>query len=251
MKLYIEIQTNDPGPPSVMVLQDGDPAPAGYHPASDDLSDWETYGSAGVGNWYGFRDYKSLRSEIKARVNIKAGFDPSDRASYTLAAWGLLSADEQQIAADYFAVPSHLRDTVQDTATQVTQGRGYHIDSVESRKARVDLALSEVYNRLDISDALKVEADLTQIVQGTRIGLVSDLTDSQVSVRSLLDSYRERGIEGTEEDGVVGLFDYLLSRSGTPFAASGLSERGYPVRGFPSCLEFAGRLFEILSLGLY
>ena len=264
MKLYVE---TGEALPAIQILKDADPAPGGYDVATDDVLLWDKYGQRcikndnddGLPGCTHFRDYKKLRSEIKARIETKTGFDPADLGTYTQVNWDKLSAAEKEVAARYFCVPptgvaaAPLRDEIYTTAEQIVYGLAHHQKSVESRILRVRMALSELYNRLDIDDAREVEEELNQIPKGSNVPLdVGDNTTAQVKVKTMVESYVDRGIEGSVEDnGVVGLFDYTLSRAGTPFSATGLSSKAYAVIGMTDAAELGTRCHDVLANGTF
>lgn len=249
MKLYTE---NGVTPPAVEVLKDEDPAPGGYTEVTD-ICDWETYGKPAIGKWSWFRDYKCLREELKTRINTKAGFDPQDEQTYNQTNWDKLTANEKDLASRYFFVPEPLRVQVHTMDQQIEFGIVFNEEATKSRVARFDRAKSEAYCRLDFGDACEVIDELQQVTKNTVIELdVDDKLINKAIVKTLRDSYRECGVEGTVEDqGLVGLFDYLLSRADTPFAGLGLSSKAYTVVGMTDCAELADKLHDILSKGKY
>ena len=75
---------------------------------------------------------------------------------------------------------------------------------------------------------------------------------SDVVKDGLLELY-EGGIEGTLEDGNLGINDFLLARSGTFYASDGLRRRSYPViDGSGDDLEdVANAMADIINNGTY
>jgi len=248
MKLYIE---SGESRPAAQVLDDAIPMPSGYV-LVDTIEGWNRYALPVVGGFYAFRDYKKFRDELAVRVYTKTGFNPTDPTTFTLANWNLLSDIEKGIASRFFVVPDVFRDMVYSTEQQIEYGTAHHHSSVEARAARVLETLSVVYNRLALNDAREVSSDLNQIPVGTNIATdgSGNLT-APLEVKILLHTYEQQGIEGSLEDGVVGLFDYVLSRTSTPFDLTGLSTKAFAVKGMVDCAELATRVHDVLANGTY
>jgi len=165
-------------------------------------------------------DYKLIRNEISTLL-----------AATTFAA---LSVPEKMIVCNMFLVSVTDRDTIYTTAQQIGLGQLFNKYSVGARTLRVSKASSEIYNRLTKTEALQIVKDVTT-------------TDS------LFFDYINFGVEGTVEDGAgqEGLFDYMLSRAGTPWATTGFSSYGYTPIGYANMSDFADDLMVVLKDGIY
>jgi len=249
VKLYAE---DNEAIPAIEVLKDTDTPPAGFSEITS-IELWERYGRQAVGAWPWFRDYKALRAELGIRVNTKAGFDPSDPGTYTPENWSKLDAAEQEIAARYFLVPEGFRATVYTMDEQIELGAAFHANACAARDQRFVRAMAELYCRLSLEHARETEADLQEILKGTELPTDQDHKLTQKAhTKALGSSYRSNGIEGSIEDnGTIGLFDYLLSRTGTPFEGNGFASKAWPVIGMASCAELADHLYAILYRGEY
>ncbi len=160
-------------------------------------------------------DYKVLRENLMIQVATE-GF-----ANLTL--------EEKEIASSHFCVLKVDRDTVHTIKEQIENGIIFHKKSVDSRKLRRNAAEGEVYNR--IQDGLEQ----------------SDLMNDVIT---MLDTYVNFGIEGTLEGDLIGLFDYLESRVGTPFEGAGLLEKTYTVEGM-TIAQLSVKLMDIFKGGIY
>ena len=87
------------------------------------IKNWAEHGPKLIGDFYGFRDWKKLRSEIKSIVNTLIGFsvwadwgtmDQADKDAATVN-WNdvtKFSAEDQSIASHYFTAPLDLQKTI-------------------------------------------------------------------------------------------------------------------------------------------
>lgn len=249
-----------------------DPPITGYTDITS-IKNWQSKGEKLLGAFFGFRDFKKLRSEIKFLVNkiitfgivatndAKRDWDllsAADKTSITNLWNSNLTADERKIAADYFVVPLDLQLTVTNSIP-FWVGKGlsfFDKRSSESRLQRLGLSISEVKNRIGKNNSLKVQRELSQIGKGTLVQL--NATNQLVaSLRglNLIGSYITEGVEGTVEENdsqAFGLFDYILSRSGTPFDdGNGFASQTFSVNGFTNMSTFANYIFDILDKGNY
>lgn len=185
-----------------------------------------------------FSDYKVARTQMYIEMTTKGGFS-------------LLTPSEQEIASRWFIVSDTDRDTVHSLDQQDSFGVIHHARSVKAREKRYTHALVTCFNRLNIDDAKSIERELKQIPTGTLVKKgVDDRLTEKVEISNMVDSYINAGIEGTLEDnGRVGLFDYVLSRATTPFATTGLSVKTFTVKGMTGCAELATKVHDILANG--
>ena len=191
-----------------------------YYPVPLDY-DYATNGAINVTTFTTLRvmynlfriDYKQFRSGMYALVIEKGGF------SY-------LTVDEKDMACRHFIVLRADRDTLYTLEDQIDQGVVFHGLSVECRHERRKRAEAEIYGRLSSADQMSVMNDTAM----------------------LLENYVKFGVEGTLEGDVEGLFDYIESRVGTSFAATGLLNKGYIIDGM-TLADLSARLMNILKNG--
>lgn len=145
-------------------------------------------------------DYKKARCELKILV------------------WGIgfnnLTLIGKRIASKWFVVPLDMRTTVHTLEEQLENGKYFHNESVAARKKRADAGISAMYNYLSIPDSFSVVDDI-------------------VNTYGLLDKYIKYGREGTLEDGMDGLFDYLCSRDGSMYSGAGFLNKNITPLGVP------------------
>ena len=223
-----------------------------------------------IGGFSNFRDWKKWRSEIKSLVNpiISAGSTTTDpRKDWdTLAAaqktivtnnFNTLTAEERKIAADFFIVPLDLQLLVTNSVPfWVAKGLSFFDkNAFISRQQRLAVIISEIKNRITTINALELQRESRQVTQGTVVSLnASNQLTASLRGIELTGSYITEGIEGTVEDGdtnSVGISDYILGRSGTPFAGIGLKQKTFTVTGFANMSIFADYLYDILANGKY
>jgi hypothetical protein len=170
-------------------------------------------------NWRdNFNDYKTARVQIYVAMMTKGGFNN-------------LSQEEKKIVSSWFLVGDNERDTVHTQAEQIANGEIFNKLSTEARIKRLTKVKMEVYNRLSHDQINSIlEIMLANKVMFTYINL---------------------GTEGTLEGDNEGLFDYILSRTGTIWENTGLSKQSYSPKGMSDCQELANRLIDILKNGNY
>lgn len=174
------------------------------------ITNWHMYGQAAG------RDYKYVRERIK-ELSAASG-------------WENLTTGEKVIAATWFAVEQGCRNEVFTMEQQIQLGVQFHANSVASRQTRFMFASMEVYNRLP-----KAEAD----------HIVTEIKDD-----NLAEQYINYGREGTENGDPVGLFDYVLAVSGTPYESTGILAQDIHPSGMNRS-EFVTRLVDIVGSGNY
>jgi hypothetical protein len=207
--------------------------PSGYEDVSS-IGNFHLYGRELIGTAVGFKDWKCLQREIKALVLAKVSDDLD-------ANWNNLDAVEKLIACLYILsrVPAaKFGATVPDASQRVTIAIEYDFNNRQARGSwsnitgRIQIMRVYLFGKIGAVNALEVFYDV-----------VKD---------GLLELY-EGGIEGTLEDGNLGINDFLLARSGTFYSSDGLADRSYPiVDGSGDTMEeVANALVGISSNGIY
>ncbi|MFL5764146.1 MAG: hypothetical protein ACJ77K_09410 [Bacteroidia bacterium] len=207
--------------------------PAGYQDISS-IENFDTYGPALIGTAVGFKDWKCLQREIKTLIMDKVDDDLDTN-------WSELNASEKIIACNYILsrVPiAKFAATITDAAERTRIAIGFDFNNRQARGSwsgstgRIQIMRVYLFGKIGATNALEVFYDV-----------VKD---------GLLELF-EGGIEGTLEDGNLGINDFLLARSGTFYSSDGLSARSYPViDGSGDDLEdVANTLVGIASNGLY
>ncbi|MGZ4037121.1 MAG: hypothetical protein ACXVPQ_04785, partial [Bacteroidia bacterium] len=185
-----------------------------------------------VGSAYGFKDWKCLQREIKALVMDKVGNDIN-------ANWNNLNADEQLIACTYILTSVPLLKfaaTVPDPGDRLKLATGFDFNNRQARGSWTN-------------STGRIQA--MRIYLFTKIGTQNALEVFYDAVRDGLIELYEGGIEGTEEDGNIGINDFLLSTAG--YSEDGLTTRGYPVidGSGDSLTDVANAMVDISSNGMY
>lgn len=192
------------------------------------------YGRELIGSALGFKDWKCLQREIKTLVFAKTDNDLDTN-------WNALNAAEKIIACTYMLskIPiAKLGATIPDASERMKIAIEFDFNNREARGSwsnktgRIQIMRVYLFSKIGSVNAFEVLYDV-----------VKD---------GLLELY-EGGIEGTIEDGNLGINDFLLSRSGTFYSSDGLSERSYPIiDGSGNTLEdVANTLVDIASNGMY
>jgi|GEM_PF-5806171 len=198
------------------------------------IENFHLYGRGLIGSAVGFKDWKCLQREIKALIMTKVSDDID-------ANWSSLNAAEKLIACNYILsrVPvAKFAATVPDAAERTNIAIEFDFNNRQARGSwsnitgRIQIMRVLLFGKIGATNALEVFYDV-----------VKD---------GLLELY-EGGIEGTLEDGNLGINDFLLARSGTFYSSDGLAERSYPIiDGSGDTLEdVANALVEISSNGMY
>jgi hypothetical protein len=207
--------------------------PSDYEDIST-IENFHLYGRELVGTAVGFRDWKCLQREIKALVLAAVNNDID-------ANWDNLSTNEKFIACDYILSrisAAKFGALVPDASSRMSIAITYDFNN---RKARG--SWSNVTGRIQIM----------RVYLFGKIGPVNALeVFYDVAKDGLLELY-EGGIEGTLEDGNLGINDFLLARSGTFYSSDGLAERNYPVidDSGDTLENVANALVNIASNGMY
>ena len=175
-----------------------------------------------IENWKRFgrranKDYKFVRNEIKLLVNTIG--------------WDNLTESEQKISARLFVIDETKRSTLFTIKRQIKLGFIFHGYSIKTRDQRWSLAEMELMNRLTKSDWRIVAADL--------------------NANNLVKQYIDNGLEGTVEGDAAALFDYIDTRSGTPYNTSGLRNKGFVPIGLNNMNALADRILAIIKDGDY
>lgn len=207
--------------------------PGGYEDITT-IENFHLHGRELIGSAQGFKDWKCLQREIKALIMAKVSDDID-------ANWSNLNSAEKLIACNYILsrVPAaKFGATVPDAAQRVNIAIEFDFNNRQARGSwsnitgRIQIMRVYLFGKIGAANALEVFYDV-----------VKD---------GLLELY-EGGIEGTLEDGNLGINDFLLARSGTFYSSDGLAERSYPVvDGSSDTLEdVANALVGISSNGMY
>lgn len=161
----------------------------GYKDISS-IVNWHLYGPSVAGI-----DYKFIRDCIMTQVQAIAGVDGANYAN--------LSAEEQDIAARYVALPKTIVQTIAgDSYSEYI--RQWDLDSYAARDYRIDTL---VRNYL-----------FENVAQNEVMACMHTIKSNS------LDEVYRCGIEGTAQDGLVGILDYVESVAATPYANAGMAE---------------------------
>jgi hypothetical protein len=205
--------------------------PSGYQDITS-IENLDIYGNSLIGTAIGFKDWKCLQREIKTLV-----FDIVDDDINTN--WNNLNANEKLIACNYILSripPAKFGATVTNAAERMRIATEYDFNNRSARGSWT-------------SPTGRIQA--MRIFLFSKIGTQNSLEVLYDVVRDGLIELYEGGIEGTVEDGNIGLFDFILSRAG--YSSDGLTTRDYPViDGSGDSLEdVADALIEIAANGMY
>lgn len=207
--------------------------PDGYEDITG-IENFHRFGSGIVGTAYGFRDWKCLQREIKALIMEKTGDDVNTN-------WNELDEEEKVIACRYILsriLPEHFASVITDPEERMNVSIQYDLNNKEARgswtgvSGRVQILRVYLFGKIGATNALEAFYDV-----------VKD---------GLIELY-EGGIEGTLEDGNLGINDFLLARAGTFYSSDGLKKRNYPViDGSGDDLEdVANAMVNIVNNGIY
>ncbi|MGZ4118485.1 MAG: hypothetical protein ACXVPY_13430, partial [Bacteroidia bacterium] len=210
-----------------------DSIPAGYQDITG-IENFDQYGAALIGTATGFKDWKCLQREIKVLIMTKTDDDVD-------ANWNNLNANEKLIACNYLLskIPAaKFAATVTDADERTKIAIQYDFNNRQARGSwsssigRIQIMRVFLFGKIGSTNALEVFYDA-----------VKD---------GLLELY-EGGIEGTLEDGNLGINDFILARSGTFYSSDGLKTRSYPIiDGSGDDMEdVANALVNIVSNGIY
>ena len=207
--------------------------PSDYTDVSS-IENWSKYGPELLGSATGFMDWKCIQREIKVLANDIVGDDYD-------ANWNNLNSNEKLIVCNFLLskVPGAKFAATVSNATQRMQiALNFDLNNRRARgnwqsgNGRVEIMRVFLFGKIGKANALE-----------TFRGVVTD---------GLLELY-EGGIEGSVEDGIEGINDFLLSRSGTSYASTGLTTRNYSVIDGSSdnISNVANALVDIASNGMY
>jgi hypothetical protein len=134
------------------------------------------------------KDYKKHRKELIERI---------------VASGNQMNMSELYYAAAHFCLPKENRDMFFSLEEQIELGKEFHRRSTESRFLRWTNSLVNLYNYISLEDSFIIGRE----------------------VEILAFRYLNYGVEGTPEGDEEGLFDYVMSISGTSYENSGLSKK--------------------------
>jgi len=206
---------------------------AGYEDITS-IENFDLHGSGLIGSAVGFKDWKCLQREIKLLILAKVDNDID-------ANWNDLNANEKLIACNYMLskVPvAKFAATVPNAEDRTKIAIEFDFNNRKARGSsanltgRIQIMRIYLFGKLGATNALEVFYDV-----------VKD---------GLLELY-EGGIEGTVEDGNLGINDFLLARNGTFYSSDGLKSRNYTtIDGSGDDMEdVANALVNIVSNGIY
>jgi len=209
----------------------GNSLPAGYEDITS-IENLDTYGNRLIGTAVGFKDWKCIQREIKALILDLVDNDID-------ANWNNLSSGEKLLACKYILsrVPvAKFAATVTDPADRFKIATEYDFNNRQARgnmtapTGRIQALRIYLFGKIGTQNALEVFYDV---------------------VRDGLIELYEGGIDGTVEDGNIGINDFILSRAG--YSSDGLTTRSYPViDGSGDTLEdVADAMIEIAMNGMY
>ena len=207
--------------------------PAGYKDISS-IENMALYAKGLIGSSYGFNDWKCLQREIKSLVLDKVKNDLT-------ANWNKLNQKEKVIACHYMLgkiSPAAFSALIPDGFERSQVAMAYDQNNRKARgswsgsSGRIQAVRLLLFEKLGPVNALEVLGDM-----------VKD---------GLIELY-EGGVEGTEEDGQVGINDFFLARKKTPYTTLGLKKRKYKVvDGSEEALkDVADNLAAIITNGTY
>ena len=191
------------------------------------MENWDKYGESLIGSVEGFRDWKSLRNEIKTQALTISGGNINT-------GWNNFSAAEQVLLCKYLtnmASPTNFASAVEDASERSAIANNFDIKSTEARQTRYQAARLYTFGCLYPVNGLEVVDDIPV----------------------LLIKYFG-GIEYKEADGKDGLIDYADSTVGTSFEGAGLRAKGFTTLYGETILPyqtFCTNLVNILKYGTY
>lgn len=210
-----------------------DKLPRGYKDISS-IENLHLYGRGLIGNAPGLMDWKCLQREIKQLVMARVKDDLTGN-------WDKLSHSEKLVTCHYLLgkiPPEVFSALVSDAAERAKISAEYDLNNRQARGSwsgnggRLQAVKQHLFARLGKAQAMEVIADI---------------------LKDGLFQLYEGGIEGSEEDGIVGINDFLLARKKTPYATTGLKKRKYKLvdGSEDSVKEVADQLVTIISNGNY
>jgi hypothetical protein len=198
------------------------------------IENWNQYGPGLIGSATGFKDWKCLQREIKALALdiVDNDFDAN---------WNDLNSNEKLIVCNYMlssVPPAKFAATVTNATQRTEIAINFDLNNRRARGnwqsgiGRIQIMRIFLFGKIGKTNAFEVFNDV-----------VAD---------HLLELY-EGGIEGTTEDGIVGINDFLLARTGTPYSSTGLTTRSYSIidGSGNSITDVANALVGIASNGMY
>jgi hypothetical protein len=205
-----------------------DVLPADY----DDISSIENFVNyyPFIQNDFGMKDTKCLQREIYAEALILCNNDLDTN-------WGNLSATEQKTVCQYCTSKIPINRYVETYPT-----------------APERQAISQEFDSFNISSRKTNRYPIVRMYLFNKIGTQNALLSLKTADDDNLTTEWFGGIEGTVEDnGIVGLFDYILARAGTPYDITGLKAQTYPIidGSGMTLAEVCDELYEIAKNGMY
>jgi hypothetical protein len=179
---------------------------------------------------FGMKDLKCLQREIYEEALVITLNDLDTN-------WNNLSEPDKLLVCEYCTSkvpPIRFLETYPDANMRQSISQNFDMFNVDVRQTkRYPIIRMYLFNKIGTQNALE------SLKTATTDNLVTEWFG---------------GIEGTIEDGgIVGLFDYILARAGTPYETTGLAVQSYPViDGSGMTLQqVADEIYEIGKNGLY
>ena len=205
----------------------------GYQDIST-IENFSMWGAMALGKFPGFRDWKTLRSEIKTLALEKAADSFSNN-------WANLNAEEQKICCKYLTniVPSvRFAETYSDELDRLKLSLDFDKNSQEARGQRVSYMRLVLMGAIGSTNALKFFSDTVK--------------------ESLVETFAG-GIESKATDGVEGLIDMIDGTADTKYSSDqqteelkGLRHRGYQIiDGSGDSLGDVCDTLKGMAVGLY
>lgn len=144
-------------------------------------------------NSYIGKDYRRLRHEL---------------IEYVTENYSTMTVDELRQAAFHFCAPQEIIDQFYTPLEQITNGKEFHKQATKCRKDRFDSSVTTIFNHLTYEESSQIIRDIGDYIW----------------------KYVDLGVEGTTEQDLEGIFDYLTSTSGTLFENNGFMETGFTPR---------------------
>lgn len=198
------------------------------------IENWHNIGAPLVGKFYGFKDWKCIRNEIKNIVydtfEVVGNITDGDWYNWE----NQFTQNEREIISVYLLnkIPlSKLIGLYGNNPTKFNElAKEFDENSTLARRARLQAGRIFVFNHLTISDAMKVV--------------------NEVNLFNLYVGYLQ-GIESLATDGYEGIMDYAANTVGTTYETNGIWKNFTTTKTGITKQQFSDSLVGILSNGLY
>ena len=144
---------------------------------------------------------------------------------------------KKKIAADFSLIPLELQLLViNNIALWISRSVSNHAILTKAREQRLGFILLEVERRVEKNNVFLLQSEVRGVGKGETLSTdVNNKLTSALKGYALTASYTEEGLEGTIEDKdnkAIGIWDYISSRTATPFEGAGFSAKTFAVQGF-------------------